>query len=477
MLFTLTACEVLMIPQQEKIEDQAVLEKYKDVPMRELLNKVQADFAKAKNDSLYFYSPSNYRTARIGIQTARGYFNDPERKTQVLRSIYKTEKAIEDGYRVKEIVDREMADVIALRISLDNLEAKKFHGREYQGLATTTANLVEQIELKKEALFQDADSKKRFEERKNELVAELKDFRIRVVKARYLKEGENLIAEANRFEAEKLAPMTYGAALKSRDEAVAYIENNIENLAGIQQQSEQFKFAALRLMHIAREISNIMALKEDSYEQYVLREEERLAKISKALKTGDIRDKNFSTQASQLASNARQMVRQKEANAMKIADISASDAPANATMSAGSAGDGPQPMPQQAQPVVAAAPDPLVAGVAGGDLETLKNSVRILTDQLYKLTLENSELKGQRDLLTTKIEKLEADLNQQSATAKKPEKTQPTAQQQPAKSTTALDKASAKKAAKESVTDPAKTQSESTPQTEAKETPSSSQTD
>ncbi|WP_455365126.1 hypothetical protein, partial [Kaarinaea lacus] len=330
---------------------------------------------------------------------------------------------------------------------------------------------------KKEALFQDADSKKRFEERKNELVAELKDFRIRVVKARYLKEGENLIAEANRFEAEKLAPMTYGAALKSRDEAVAYIENNIENLAGIQQQSEQFKFAALRLMHIAREISNIMALKEDSYEQYVLREEERLAKISKALKTGDIRDKNFSTQASQLASNARQMVRQKEANAMKIADISASDAPANATMSAGSAGDGPQPVPQQAQPVVAAAPDPLVAGVAGGDLETLKNSVRILTDQLYKLTLENSELKGQRDLLTTKIEKLEADLNQQSATAKKPEKTQPTAQQQPAKSTTASDKASAKKAAKEPVTDPAKTQSESTPQTEAKETPSSSQTD
>lgn len=412
MLFTLTACEVLMIPQQEKVEDEVVLEKYKDVPMREVLNKVQADFAKAKSDSLYFYSPNNYRTARIGIQTARAYFNDPERKTQVLRNIYKTETAIKDAYQVKEIVDRELSEVIALRISLDSLEAKKFHGREYQGLATTTASLVEQIEIKKESLFQDPASKTRFEEQKKELVAALMDFRVRVVKDKYLKEAETLIAEAGRYDAQKLAPVTYGAALKSRDEAIAYIENNIENLAGIQQQSDQFEFAAHRLMHIAREIANILALKEDTYEQYVLREEERLTKISEALKTGDIRNQNFTTQASQLAANARQMVRQKEANAMKIAEMNSSDASVNTAVSASSASDGPQPV---AQPVVAVVPDPLVAGVAGGDLETLKNSVRILTDQLYKLTLENSELKDQRDVLTSKLKKLEAESNQPAA--------------------------------------------------------------
>lgn len=475
-LFTLTACEVLMIPQQQKVEDEAVLEKYKDVPMRELLNKVQADFAKAKDDSLYFYSPNNYRTARIGIQTARAYFNDPERKTQVLRAIYKTEQAIADGYQVKEIVDREMTDIIALRISLDNLEAKKFHGREYQGLATTTASLVEQIEIKKENLFADPDSKKRFEEQKKELVAALKDFRVRVVKEKYLKEGENLVAEAGRYDAEKLAPATYGAALKSRDEAVAYIENNIENLAGIQQQSEQFGFAAHRLMHIAREIANILALKEDTYEQYVLREEERLTKISKALKTGDIRNQNFSTQASQLAANARQMVRQKEANAMTIAEINSSDASANTAVSASSASDGPQPVPQQAQPVVAVAPDPLVAGVAGGDLETLKNSVRILTDQLYKLTMENSELKGQRDVLTNKLKKFEAESNQQPAAAKNPSTTQSkpaTPESNQKQATQQSDKPSAGTSSKEQTRESVKAQSEPTQQTKTDQNNSS----
>ncbi|KPJ97156.1 MAG: hypothetical protein AMJ55_00040 [Gammaproteobacteria bacterium SG8_15] len=475
MLFTLTACEVLMIPQQEKVEDEAVLEKYKDVPMREVLNKVQADFAKAKNDSLYFYSPNNYRTARIGIQTARAYFNDPERKTQVLRNIYKTEMAIKDAYQVKEIVDRELSEVIALRISLDNLEAKKFHGREYQGLATTTASLVEQIEIKKESLFQDPNSKTRFEEQKKELIAALKDFRVRVVKEKYLKEAENLIAEAGRYDAQKLAPVTHGAALKSRDEAIAYIENNIENLAGIQQQSEQFGFAAHRLMHIAREIANILALKEDTYEQYVLREEERLTKISEALKTGDIRNQNFSTQASQLAANARQMVRQKEANAMKIAEMNSSDASVNTAASASSSSDGPQPVAQQAQPVVAVAPDPLVAGVAGGDLETLKNSVRILTDQLYKLTLENSELKSQRDVLTSKLKKLETESNQpasaktSSTTQSKPATPQSNEQQATQQSGKASTDASSKEQSKKST----KAQSASTTQTQTEQNNSS----
>jgi len=240
------------------------------------------------------------------------------------------------------------------------------------------------------------------------------------VKQKYLSEGGNLIAEANRYDAEKLAPLTYAAAIKSRDEAVSYVENNIDNLAGIQQQSEQFEFAAYRLLHIAREISNIQALKEDTFEQYVLREEDRMSKISKALKTGDIRNQNFSTQASQLASSARQMVRQKEDNALKIAEMTSSsyEPPAEGTVVAsGSPGDGPQPMAQQSQPVIVQ--DPLIAGVAGGDLDTLKNSVRILTDQLYRLTLENSELKGQRDLLKSKLDKLEAEMNQQSSSTKK----------------------------------------------------------
>jgi hypothetical protein len=428
LLFALTGCEVL-IPQEPKVEEAAVLEKYKDADVRELLNKVQADFSKAKDESLYFYSPNNYQTARIGIQTARAYINDPERKIQVLKSIYKTEIALNDAFEVKKIVDRELSEVIALRISLDDLEAKKFHGSEYQGLATTAAMLVEQIEVKKEALFQDTASKKRFEEQKNELIASMKDFRVRVVKHKYLNQGENLLAEADRHEARKFAPVTYGEALKSRDDAVAYIEQNIENTAGIEQQSEQFEFAAQRLMHIAREISNIITLKEDTYEQYVLREEERLIKITKALKSADIRNQNFSTQATQLAASARQMVTQKETNALKIAEMSSGNTAAQSAAPGVANSDGTQPLaqqPQQAQAVVA--PDPLVAGVAGGDLETLKNSVRVLTDQLYQLTLENSELKGQRDLLKSQLGKLEAQLGQQSSSPQKSKTT-------PAKST------------------------------------------
>ncbi|WP_455219197.1 hypothetical protein [Kaarinaea lacus] len=408
----LSGCEILE-PLQTDVTEEAALEKYKDVPMQKVLNKVQNDFAKAKEQALYFYSPNNYRAAQTGLKTARAYFRDPERKTQVLKSMYKAEEAIKEGFEVKKIVDRELSEVVALRISLNQLDAKRSHGREYRGLATNTTTLIERVEAKKEKLFTDPSEKAKFEEDKKELVASLKDFQLRVVKDKYLSKGENIIAEAERYDAKKLAPVTYGAAVKSMNDSVAYIEKNVENYEGIQEQSQKFEYAALRLMHVTREINNIKNLKEPTYEEYVLRQEKRLGKISDALKAGDLRHQNFSKQSSLLASSAKKLIKQKEDYALAIAE----GADSGATMVVPVTSEAAAKPVQQVQQDLG--PDPLVAGVAGGDLETLKTSVRLLTDQIYQMTLENSELKGQRDMLKTKVDQLEKKLSQKAPSSQK----------------------------------------------------------
>ena len=411
-MVVLSGCEILE-PLQTDVTEEAALEKYKDVPMQKVLNKVQNDFAEAKKQALYFYSPNNYRAAQTGLKTARAYFRDPERKPQVLKSMYKAEEAIKDGFEVKKIVDRELSEVVALRISLTQLDAKRSHGREYRGLATNTTTLIERVEAKKEKLFTDPSEKAKFEEDKKELVASLKDFQLRVVKDKYLSKGENIIVDAERYDAKKVAPVTYGAAVKSMSEAVAYIEKNVENYDGIQEQSQITEYAALRLMHVMREINNIMSLKENNYEEYVLRQEKRLVKIGDAMKAGDLRHLNFSKQSTQLASAAKKLIKQKEDYALAIAEGADSGAPVVVPVTSEVAA---QPVQQVQQEL---GPDPLVAGVAGGDLETLKTSVRLLTDQIYQMTLENSELKGQRDLLKTKVDQLEKKLNQKAGTNKK----------------------------------------------------------
>jgi len=439
MLTALSGCELLE-PLQTDVTEEAALEKYKDVPMREALNNVQNEFAKAKKQAIYFYSPNNYRTAQTGLRTARAYFRDPDKKIQVLKSIYKADEAIKEGFEVKKIVDRELSEVVALRISLNQLDAKRSHAREYRGLATNTTTLIERVEAKKEKLFRDPSSKTKFEEDKKELVASLKDFQLRVVKDKYLRKSENIIAEADRYDVKKFAPVTYTAAVKSMNEAVAYIENNVENFEGIQQQSQNSEFAALRLMHVAREINNVMTLKENMYEEYVLHQEARLVKISEALNAGDLRDKNFTTQATQLASAAKNTIKQKQEYALRIAEGSDSGVTLIATPQSAPSNEALNQPDQQLQKSLG--PDPLVAGVAGGDLETLKGSVRLLTDQVYQLTLENSELKGQRDLLKTKIGQLEKKLNKNTNTKKKSNSTQNKAQDTDSKQSTPETKSS-----------------------------------
>ena len=164
----LSACEII-IPKQFGAKEEVVLEKYKNVPLKDVMRNVQQKFDKAKSEEMYFYSPNNYRTARTGVQGARAYFRDPEKKTYVLSSLYRAEQALDDGFEVKVIVEREMKDLIRLRDTLDVLEAKKSHTREYRSLMTSLVAIVETIESKKEALFQDPSSKADIEARKKEM--------------------------------------------------------------------------------------------------------------------------------------------------------------------------------------------------------------------------------------------------------------------------------------------------------------------
>ena len=421
----LSACEII-IPKQFGAKEEVVLEKYKNVPLKDVMRNVQQKFDKAKSEEMYFYSPNNYRTARTGVQGARAYFRDPEKKTYVLSSLYRAEQALDDGFEVKVIVEREMKDLIRLRDTLDVLEAKKSHTREYRSLMTSLVAIVETIESKKEALFQDPSSKADFEERKKEMMADLENFRLRVVKFKYLNHGELLVSEADAYDAKNIAPVTYGEVIKARNEALDYIKNNIENLEGIYQIAKVFETAAQRLMHITREVHNVINLEPKTHEQYVLRQEERLVNLANALKLGDLRNQTFSAQTTQLVSAVKRVNKEKEQNALKIAELS------SGTGSAVSGAQSPVASEEQSAESSGKAnvadqdaenkPKGLaivpISDDSGGDLEQLKKSVRILTDQVYQLTIEKTNWEAQRAQLNSKIKQLQSKLQEKQKAAK-----------------------------------------------------------
>jgi hypothetical protein len=344
----------------------------------------------------------------------------------VLKKIYQAEQAIDDAFEVKKIVRRELPEFIALHNALTILEAKKTHAREFRAVMGRMTRLIERVEADKETLFTDKDKKARFEEDKQDIVADLKDFQLRMVKFKYLNHGDMLIAEAESKDARNNAPVTYKAATDERQKAINYIENNVDNLEGIQQVSEQFEFAAQRLMHIAREVFNVLNLQPNTHEEYVLRQEERLKKIADAEKAGDLRDQSFRKQATELAGIARRIVKQKEDLALQVAELrstggstSSSDAVAVDVSQDESANVAE--IAQQQSAAALQGQNAVVPVTREGDPGEMRNSIRLLTDQVYQLIIENDQLKGQVQQLKSDLARLESKSKQKAKTADEPD--------------------------------------------------------
>lgn len=452
----LPACEVIQL-QPKDVEAEVVLAKYKDIPLNKALTDVQDLFQKAKAESLYFFSPGNYRIAKNGINTARGYAKNPDRLTLVLKSIHKAETAIQDGLVVKEIVEREMAELIKVRTALEALDAKRIAQREYRSLVTAMTNLITKVEKHKNALFENAESKADFDSDNKALLEEYKKFQLRVVKQKYLNRGENLMAEAENFDAKNNAPQTYSEATKAREEAISFVENNLDNEIGVKQASDKFEFAAQRLLHITRAVEELKTLEKDKHEDYVLRNENRFDKIAKAIKSTDLRDKSFDAQSTALASVIRTVVRQKERNALKIAELRSEE-----EKESGEENDSIPEIQKQPSADTDDGPQRVIPG-PDGDI-ALKRQIGELTMQVESMRLERNEMEKSVLNLQAKVKELQAKLAQSKPAAKTKKKTAPKkASTTPAKSdATKSDKAK---------TDTAKSEAKSTTDKKKSDTP------
>lgn len=421
----LTACEII-VPKKIEVKEEEVLAKYEGVELKDIMNDVQKKFQKAKDGEMYFYSPNNYRTARTGIQAARAYFRNPEKKTYVLTSLYRADKALDDSFEVKKIVVRELDDHIKVRDFLVELEVQKTHNREYRSLLTSLLSIVERIEKDKEALFKDPSRKADIEERKTSVMNDLLDFRLRVVKFKFLNRGELLIAESDYYDAKNNVPQTFARTVAARDKAVKYITENVENLDGVSAVAQQFEYEAERLLHIARAVDTVMKLEKNTHEQYILSWEENLAKIAKALKEPQLQYYSFAVQTSKFAGAIKRIIEEKQTLALQVAELKSGG---EATEPAGTdaTNEGATPAENVAQKDSAQEnknqeQKGLEVVPLDGDPEQIKKSLRILTDQVYQLTVEKTAWENERAALKSQIKKL------QSAQKKK---TQPKAEPKP----------------------------------------------
>ena len=422
MMFALAACEVI-VPKQIEVDEAEVLELYKDVPLKDVMNNVQKKFARAKNEEIYFYSPNNYKTARTGIQVARANFRNPDKRTYVLKSLHRSDKALDDAFEVKVIVEKELAEHIKMRNFLLNVDAKKSHTREYRSLITSLMSIIERIENEKEKVINNPEKKKDLDERKKDMLDDLVVFRLKVVKFRYLNFPEQLVSESDTYDARSLAPDTYARTISARDAAVKYISENVENLEGIEDVSGKFQYEAERLLHITRAVDTLLKLDKDKYENYVLSHEENYQLIRDALKEPELKYLSFSAQARRYASSIKRIVKEKQDNALKIAELKSGGGDSNANSQASAQPEVNSSAEGQGQQDEKKGVE-IVPIAADGDPNQMRRSLTILTDQVYQLTVEKTAWENERAKLKAEIKKLKETKQAKPKVKAKPEKKQ-----------------------------------------------------
>jgi len=405
-LLMLTGCDVI-IPKDYEVDEKLAVQKYAQTPLNQLIIDANQKIEHAKQEELFFYSPNNYQTAIKSMQVARAFVSDPEQKLKVLTNIYRIDLALDDAYSVKKIVQREMPDVLKVRESLDYLQASKTHSAEYGTLLNAIVRLTEQIEKDKEAMFKTPKDQASFTDWKNVLMAQLEDFRARVVRFNYLNQADNLVADAEQVDAKTIAPVTYAQTIEQRDQALDYINHNMTNMQGIYDVGKKYYAAALRLLLITREINSMTDQGEDAREAYVLRIEQLLAKLANALQLGDISTETFSVQTDKLSSAATALIEQKQSNNGKVQATESSRSKAK-----------PSPVKSSTkQDFDPNAHFPEIKGVPASttdldNTQSMKKQLTLLTDQVYQLSAEKNEWTSQRAQLLDKIKKLQKQLEQ-----------------------------------------------------------------
>ena len=411
MILVIAGCEVI-IPNQFDVNEQVALQKLGGVPLKKLIKDAQKKLDQAKKDQIYFYSPNNYQTATKSLRIVRAYARNPDKHASVLVNAYRLDLALDDGYAVKKIVQRELSDAVQLRDALDELRAIKTHHDEYLQQINNLIRLIERIE--KEKMFNTPSARASFLEWKKDIIQHLQDFRSRVVRFNYLGQGDTLVADAEENNAKSIAPLTYAKTIQQRDSAVKYINNNLGDLKGVYKIGKQYYNTAKRLMLITQEVNSMTLQGEDSREKYVLHIEQLFTRLARTLNLGDISNESFSIQTDKLSQAAVDIINKNKQAAESTNSGAAKSAkkiqvtetePANKKIST-----------QAKKSKDPGSQFPTIKGITpslmdSNDITAMKNNIRLLTDQIYQLAVEKNEWISERSFLLEKINKLKKQLD------------------------------------------------------------------
>ena len=305
-LFLLSGCagqplEVESIPKSE--------------PPQELINKLDAEIALARNEKINVLSPTWFAKAETSLTEAKKLLQEGAELSKIFDSIATGRAELQRAKKTAEVSKATLPDAIQARDRARNAGAAEL-GKDYAAAEEEFLMLTRAIE--KENLGYAQRNQPKVSEQFHQL-------EIRAIKVRTIGEVRNLLRAAEKQKSDKIAPESYAAAEKKLAEADSFITENPYKNEQMSRLANEALFLARRHLELAQEAKEIQAM---SPEQIAFKMEALLNKTASQLAAPDMRDQSFERQTENILAtiSAQQadhqyMVEKIKAQQLEITDL------------------------------------------------------------------------------------------------------------------------------------------------------------
>ena len=305
-LFLLSGCagqplEVESIPKSE--------------PPQELINKLDAEIALARNEKINVLSPTWFAKAETSLTEAKKLLQEGAELSKIFDSIATGRAELQRAKKTAEVSKATLPDAIQARDRARNAGAAEL-GKDYAAAEEEFLMLTRSIEKENLGYAQRNQPK---------VSGQFHQLEIRAIKVHTIGEVRNLLRAAEKQKSDKIAPESYAAAEKKLAEADAFITENPYKNEQMSRLANEALFLARRHLELAQEAKEIQAM---SPEQIAFKMEALLNKTASQLAAPDMRDQSFERQTENILAtiSAQQadhqyMVEKIKAQQLEITDL------------------------------------------------------------------------------------------------------------------------------------------------------------
>ena len=244
---------------------------------------LENDLRNSRNVQVDILSPNAFAEAEELLSDAKKRLDRGDKQSKILEKIAGAQDQLKRAKEVAQRARKELSQVIKAR-ELARAAGATSYEKEYAAVEEDFLELTEAIEKNKI---------ERAQKKAPKVSEQYRQLELRAIKEQTLGEARELIAQAEKEGAKKLAPNTYGEAQEKLLEVDEFINKNPYQKLKIHDMAAEALLQAGRLLQVTRQSETIKTMKPEMVTLWV---EGILFETSSKLATVDMRDQPLATQ-------------------------------------------------------------------------------------------------------------------------------------------------------------------------------------